>query len=1087
MHPLRLLPVLLALAACGTPAPSDPGPDAGPAGRDASTCAKPCGSDCCVRGQVCDPKTDTCVAKCQKDCDGRSCGDDGCGGLCGVCGPGTSCANGRCVACQPNCLGKQCGPDGCGSLCGVCGTGLSCSTDGLCTTCQPSCTGKQCGPNGCGGVCGTCASGTTCGTDGVCRATGGCNGNGDCAATPATPICDTSTRTCVACTSNTHCVGATPVCDLGAKQCVTCTAGAGCSAGLVCDLTVPGGRCTGCLSSANCSGATPVCDTATHACVACTAVEGCTSEGKVCDTSVAGGRCVQCLTTLHCGSGRFCDTATKGCVICNATQGCTSPQTCDTTVPGGVCRGCSLDSQCLSTPATPVCDPTGRCVVCTSARGCVIPQTCDTTVTGGRCVGCTMHADCLAPTPACEPSTARCVACTGSYGCSGATPKCKTGATPVCVGCLTNGDCTDGKTCNTATNTCIASTNVSQQIATARSQPDGMAYSLPISGALVTYVRPATGTEPAGYFVQGDAAGPALLVEDVATLPAVGDRVSFTITALGSPASAAFVGTRTVQALTGYLKESSGNPVAGLLQDLSSVSALATAPANYESEYVALRGVLGASAAADSGFLKYPLATAGSPTAPQPFLRLPQAQALSLDLAAGCTVQLKAGVLAVSRGAETQAQATGYRESDFTVVSCPAPRVRTPAVSASPTRVLVNFDRQIKASTVSPGAFTIPGLSVSAASMNGARQVALTTSVQTPGQAYQVSVAQTVTDTLGTPLANGATSASFQGFVTGTLGPANGGFESWTSPSSATSWTPGVGVLVAQETTNRHGGSYAVRLTRNSTVNAENELVGTLIPVQEGANYRVSAWFYDEDGNGKGNLGYSFLGASGNVLATQFATGFTADSAAWQALVVNSAPAPTGAVSLKLMLRVYAQNLPTGGTVLVDDVDVRAVANEPVALTGDFERWVNATTPEGWTAASGILVAQDSSVKHGGTYSAKLTRNSTTNNLVELSSGGLQVLTGTTYRIGMWFLDNSATARANLGYAWHDASNAQVGVVYGSTFSADGVGWQELTLTTDPAPANAASIRVFTRVYGQTDATQTGGFVNLDDVTLIAQ
>jgi len=151
--------------------------------------------------------------KCVPDCDGKECGDDGCGGTCGEgCGAGKLCMVDQCFPCEPSCLGRQCGPDGCGGTCGLCsGTqvcdgvsplcvdrptdcvpvceehGFLCGPDGcgaecgtcdemtLCNQntrtclepCKPSCDGKKCGDDGCGGSCGDCAQGEFC-DNGIC-------------------------------------------------------------------------------------------------------------------------------------------------------------------------------------------------------------------------------------------------------------------------------------------------------------------------------------------------------------------------------------------------------------------------------------------------------------------------------------------------------------------------------------------------------------------------------------------------------------------------------------------------------------------------------------------------------------------------------------------------------------------------------------------------------------------------------------------------------------------------------------------------------------------------------------------------------
>ena len=100
-------------------------------------------------------------------CAGKECGDDGCGGSCGVCPGGTGCVNFHC-SCQSNCAGKQCGDDGCGGSCGTCPGGYVCQ-NGLCQ-CLPNCGGKQCGADGCGGTCGSCNQGYHCTPNGICEA-----------------------------------------------------------------------------------------------------------------------------------------------------------------------------------------------------------------------------------------------------------------------------------------------------------------------------------------------------------------------------------------------------------------------------------------------------------------------------------------------------------------------------------------------------------------------------------------------------------------------------------------------------------------------------------------------------------------------------------------------------------------------------------------------------------------------------------------------------------------------------------------------------------------------------------------------------
>ena len=117
---------------------------------------------------------------CQIQCEGKTCGDNGCGGSCGACNPGVPCKDGVCF-CEADCTGKECGPDGCGGECGDCvalhAAGWTCNV--MLGTCEEpvvaDCAGKECGPDGAGGSCGACPCDgcdpvdTDC-VDGTCQA-----------------------------------------------------------------------------------------------------------------------------------------------------------------------------------------------------------------------------------------------------------------------------------------------------------------------------------------------------------------------------------------------------------------------------------------------------------------------------------------------------------------------------------------------------------------------------------------------------------------------------------------------------------------------------------------------------------------------------------------------------------------------------------------------------------------------------------------------------------------------------------------------------------------------------------------------------
>ncbi|HIA01631.1 MAG TPA: hypothetical protein EYN06_06015 [Myxococcales bacterium] len=98
--------------------------------------------------------------ECTPDCDGKECGDDGCGNSCGEClGNGSVCTNGQCVVeCVPDCGAKDCGDDGCSGSCGNCATGDNCNA-GVCETPAPVTYSKDVQPVF-AGLCANCHKGS---------------------------------------------------------------------------------------------------------------------------------------------------------------------------------------------------------------------------------------------------------------------------------------------------------------------------------------------------------------------------------------------------------------------------------------------------------------------------------------------------------------------------------------------------------------------------------------------------------------------------------------------------------------------------------------------------------------------------------------------------------------------------------------------------------------------------------------------------------------------------------------------------------------------------------------------------------------
>ena len=76
---------------------------------------------------------------CEPDCEGRDCGNDGCGGECGTCDEESECVPFEWVCkstCEPNCDGLACGDDGCGGECGACEEEETCE-EGVCEPDEP--------------------------------------------------------------------------------------------------------------------------------------------------------------------------------------------------------------------------------------------------------------------------------------------------------------------------------------------------------------------------------------------------------------------------------------------------------------------------------------------------------------------------------------------------------------------------------------------------------------------------------------------------------------------------------------------------------------------------------------------------------------------------------------------------------------------------------------------------------------------------------------------------------------------------------------------------------------------------------------
>ena len=381
------------------------------------------------------------LTDCVSSCEGRACGDDGCGGSCGACGDGEACQEGACVVCDPQCEGRICGDDGCGGSCGACPPGEACTTQGACVPCEIDCEDKVCGPDGCGGSCGACPPGGTCNDWGQC--VGGCEP--ECLGRECGPdACGGSCGACAdgeLCTDLGHCVEAP---DCGAVTKIGCCDGEvlwACVGGEVQDEPCAepacgwdageGGYACGTDGEASPDGAFPIdCPWVCHPdcegqgcgpdgcgglCGACDLGAVCTSsgaccapdcEGKTCGGDGCGGSCGACDPGQVCGpmfecvdpcgagcEGKDCgdDGCGGSCGVCAPGLTCTDfghcVEQCVVHCDGKSCGPDGCGGACApGCPPGLFCDGDGLCVE-TCAPDCE-DRVCGPDGCGGSCGDC---------------------------------------------------------------------------------------------------------------------------------------------------------------------------------------------------------------------------------------------------------------------------------------------------------------------------------------------------------------------------------------------------------------------------------------------------------------------------------------------------------------------------------------------------------------------------------------------------------------------------------------------------------------------------------------------------------------------------
>ena len=339
-----------------------------------------CGNGTCDPGENCEscPSDCTCSSGCNMgmccvpNCEGKTCGDDGCGGKCGQgCGSMARCDKGNCVADV------------------LCGNGtvdssedcVSCPADVVCTgkakcfdakCCVPNCTDKECGSDGCGGVCGQgCAMGSSCRTN-KCVPDIRC-GDGipdpteTCSSCPADQPCASGQK----CTAAGMCC--TPKCtnrvcgdDGCGGMCGACDANSTCSTDGKCIPKV-GCGINGCQTGENCANCPHDCGCSGGG--VCYQEQCCTKQcsDKQCGSDGCGGSCGSCGSGQACTAGQCVTKASCGDHTCQASEDC---QSCAADCPCLSGQACFNKACCTPTCNGATCGPNG----CGGSCGPTVPD-----------------------------------------------------------------------------------------------------------------------------------------------------------------------------------------------------------------------------------------------------------------------------------------------------------------------------------------------------------------------------------------------------------------------------------------------------------------------------------------------------------------------------------------------------------------------------------------------------------------------------------------------------------------------------------------------------------------------------------------
>lgn len=292
-----------------------------------------------------------------------------------------------------------------------------------------------------------------------------------------------------------------------------------------------------------------------------------------------------------------------------------------------------------------------------------------------------------------------------------------------------------------------------------------VAVNILVDNGTVSMTKPAFGVEKPGFFIQGERGGPAIyVVHEGAASIVRNDIVSFKATEVTLAAGVMFV-----SAFTDLDVQAGGGDADQLIQDVSAVDlvtgydALANEHVSFDAEIVSEFAFAG------EGFVSAQIKTAGVTTPGEGLkVRLPATLVAAQALGNGCLIEVSRGVIwrfQSSNGTFTQTQPSVYEDFDIFAV-CDGPQLVS-ATAASATEVVLAFNKAVDPASITNAAsqFTISnGLTVSAASVVG-NSIKLTTSAQTAGTSYVVTIAASVTDVADRPIVASSQAGTFSGFA----------------------------------------------------------------------------------------------------------------------------------------------------------------------------------------------------------------------------------------------------------------------------------------------------------------------------------